>query len=169
MANMSYAGTMLYYVGTVTSEVHRNRRTDGCFYVVPDHFVCDACSGMASGVPCVPEGRFLASNFRVRTNPDMIRDRVGFSVDMSDAWDGYIGRTRTLMRIHPDGGKAGTHGCIGILSDVAACRDLLKATFPAGAVHYIEVFIVDDWADVPVSVEGLQRLIAARNAGVCTP
>jgi hypothetical protein len=30
------------------------------------------------------------------------------------------------LRIHPDGGQPGTAGCIGIISDVAACRDHLK-------------------------------------------
>jgi hypothetical protein len=167
MAKMSYSGTILYYVGDVTSEIHRRRRTDGCFYIVPDCFVCDACSGSAGGLACIPEGRYLASNFRDRNLAAMVRDHVGFSVDLSDIWDAYLGRQRTLLRIHPDGAAPGTAGCVGILSDVAACRDLLRETFPAGAIQHLEVFIVDNFRDVPSSIEGLLELIRQRNAGAC--
>jgi hypothetical protein len=169
MAKMSYSGTILYYVGAVTSEVHKKRRTDGCFYIVPDNFMCDACSGSTGGLACIPEGRYLASNFRDRTVAAMTRDGVGFSVDLSDIWDPYLGRQRTLLRIHPDGAAPGTAGCVGILSDVAACRDLLRETFPAGAVQHLEVLIVDNPRDVPWSIEGLQNLIRQRKAGVCSP
>jgi hypothetical protein len=167
MAKMSYSGTILYYVGAVTSEVHKKRRTDGRFYLVPDNFVCDACSGPL-GRGCIPEGRYLASNFRDRSLVEMVRDNVGFSVDLSDIWDPYLRRQRTQLRIHPDGAAPGTHGCVGILSDVAACRDLLRETFPATAVQHFEVFIVDNSRDVPWSIEGLQDLIRQRNAGVCS-
>jgi hypothetical protein len=40
---------------------------------------------------------------------------VGFSFALSDKYDRRIGDTRTLLRIHPDGGTAGTAGCIGIV------------------------------------------------------
>src|SRR5690349_18402224 len=82
MAKMSYSGTVLYYVGTVTSETHKRRRTDGCFYIVSESFVCDACSGSSAGKACIPEGKYLASNFRNRTLDAMTRDHVGFSVDL---------------------------------------------------------------------------------------
>jgi hypothetical protein len=40
---------------------------------------------------------------------------VGFSFALSDKYDRRVGGTRTLLRIHPDGGTAGTAGCIGIV------------------------------------------------------
>ena len=169
MANMSYSGTILYYVGSVTNEIHKLRRTDGRFFIVPENFVCDACSGASSGKACIPEGRYLASNFRDRTLDAMVRDHVGFSVDLSDIWDPYLRRQRTLLRIHPDGADPGTAGCVGILSDVASCRDLLRDLIPGGVIQKLEVYIVDDFWDVPQNIEGLQILINQRNAGVCTP
>ena len=168
MANMSYSGTILYYVCVVTSEVHKKRRTDGRFFVVSDNFVCDACSGMTSGFACIPEGRYVASNFRDRSRAEMKRDGVGFSVDLTDIYDSYIKRQRTLLRIHPDGADPGTHGCVGILTKVAACRDLLRETFIPGAIQSLEVFIVDNSWEVPYSVEGLQVLISQRSSGLCS-
>lgn len=47
---------------------------------------------------------------------------VGFSFALSDAYDSRVGATRTLLRIHPDGGVAGTQGCIGIVGDAATQR-----------------------------------------------
>ena len=40
----------------------------------------------------------------------MVRNDVGFSVDLEPQFQ----TTRTLLRIHPDGGVNGTLGCIGI-------------------------------------------------------
>ena len=47
---------------------------------------------------------------------------VGYSFAVSDAYDSRVGDTRTLLRIHPDGGSAGTNGCIGIVGDAAVQR-----------------------------------------------
>jgi hypothetical protein len=33
-----------------------------------------------------------------------------------------VGGTRTALRIHPDGGRAGTMGCIGIVGDRATLQ-----------------------------------------------
>ncbi len=49
-------------------------------------------------------------------------DGVGFSFAMSDAFDSRVGDTRTLLRIHPDGGSPGTNGCIGIVGNGAVQR-----------------------------------------------
>lgn len=45
-----------------------------------------------------------------RYNNRMIRDGVGFSIDITP--DPRYGRS--LLRVHPDGGAAGTQGCIGL-------------------------------------------------------
>ena len=55
---------------------------------------------------------------------------MGFSVDLDDKWDDTLGRLRTLLRIHPDGGKPGTAGCVGILDKVKECNEQLERLFP---------------------------------------
>jgi len=47
---------------------------------------------------------------------------VGWSFAVSDKFDPRVGATRSLLRIHPDGGTAGTQGCIGIVGDAATMR-----------------------------------------------
>ena len=47
---------------------------------------------------------------------------VGFSFAVSDAYDSRVGDTRTLLRIHPDGGSVGTNGCIGIVGPASVQR-----------------------------------------------
>lgn len=46
----------------------------------------------------------------------------GYSFALSDKYDSRVGGTRSLLRIHPDGGSAGTQGCIGIVGDAATQR-----------------------------------------------
>lgn len=116
----------LYYVAWRRAQTKSDRRVDGYFLIPQNAFVCEANSG-SSGLFSLPEGRYVASNFRERSDPAMTRDGVGFSVDLSDKFDPAAKRVRSLLRIHPDGGKPGTAGCIGILSDLTACRDYLKA------------------------------------------
>jgi hypothetical protein len=41
-------------------------------------------------------------------------DGYGYSFDLTDAFDPRTNATRSLLRIHPDGGYPGTLGCIGI-------------------------------------------------------
>ena len=66
----------------------------------------------------LPAGRFECTNLRPRTNVAMVRDGVGFSVDLNPLFH----TDRTLLRIHPDGNVSGTLGCIGITdADVAGC------------------------------------------------
>jgi hypothetical protein len=36
---------------------------------------------------------------------------------------------RTLLRIHPDGNSSGTQGCIGVLSNVGECFELIQKLF----------------------------------------
>jgi hypothetical protein len=57
---------------------------------------------------------------------------VGYSFAMSDAYDSRVDATRTLLRIHPDGGVQGTLGCIGIVGNAAtqrAFREDMRAEF----------------------------------------
>jgi peptidoglycan hydrolase-like protein with peptidoglycan-binding domain len=60
-----------------------------------------------------------------RRDRSMSVDGVGYSFAMSDRYDPRVGATRTLLRIHPDGGVPGTLGCIGIVGDAATQRRFL--------------------------------------------
>jgi peptidoglycan hydrolase-like protein with peptidoglycan-binding domain len=67
----------------------------------------------------LPRGDYTISNLRNTRQAGMVRDGVGFKADMSDKYDPRVGGTRSALRIHPDGGSAGTAGCIGIVGDRA--------------------------------------------------
>lgn len=71
----------------------------------------------------LPAGDYTVTPFKNTTNQaGMVRDGVGFSFALSDKYDSRVGGTRSLLRIHPDGGTAGTQGCIGIVGDAATLR-----------------------------------------------
>lgn len=70
-----------------------------------------------NGTGAIPSGSYTISNPRVRNTAGMVVDGVGYSFDMNDVYDPAAGRTRTALRIHPDGGALGTMGCLGILGD----------------------------------------------------
>ena len=78
------------------------------------------------GAGPLPLGLYTCDNFRDRTEVAMTRENVGFSVDLTPHFKTH----RTLLRIHPDGNKPGTLGCIGITNDVRECRDALKRLLP---------------------------------------
>ena len=77
----------------------------------------------------------------------MVRDGVGFSVDLSDKWDPALKRTRSLLRIHPDGNLPGTQGCVGIISKVQGCHDQLQAML-TGRTRTLEVVIAKTHDDM---------------------
>jgi hypothetical protein len=79
----------------------------------------------------VPQGTYRVTAHRnSRSDPGFVRDGVGFSFRLEDArrpnsdamYDQRAGRDRTALRIHPDGGAAGTSGCIGLVGDAATLR-----------------------------------------------
>ena len=64
----------------------------------------------------LPAGRYTVTpHLWERSESGFSVDGVGYSFSLSDAYDTRVGDTRTLLRIHPDGGVAGTNGCIGIV------------------------------------------------------
>ena len=68
----------------------------------------------------LPTGTYKVSNGRTRNDvSSMVVGGFGYSFDLSDAYDSRVGDTRSLLRIHPDGGNPGTAGCIGIQGDRA--------------------------------------------------
>jgi hypothetical protein len=62
----------------------------------------------------IPEGQYAVSNPRLRSDGGFAVDGYGFSFDLNDRYDKRVGDTRSLLRVHPDGGKCGTQGCVGI-------------------------------------------------------
>lgn len=71
----------------------------------------------------LPKGDYqVTRHMDSRNSPGMVVDGVGYSFAMSDKFDSRVGGTRSLLRIHPDGGSAGTNGCIGIVGDGATQR-----------------------------------------------
>lgn len=57
-----------------------------------------------------------------RSDRSMSVGGVGYSFAMSNKYDPRVGGTRTLLRIHPDGGSKGTIGCMGIIGNAAVQR-----------------------------------------------
>jgi hypothetical protein len=67
-----------------------------------------------------------------RTDSSYSVDGVGYTFALNDVYDPRVRATRTLLRIHPDGGVPGTLGCIGIVGDGGVqrrFRDDMRAEF----------------------------------------
>ena len=59
----------------------------------------------------LPPGRYtLTPHLWTRDNRSMTVGGVGFSFALSDKYDPRVGSTRSALRVHPDGGGAGTIG-----------------------------------------------------------
>ena len=77
------------------------------------------------GNGALPNGLYTADNYRDRGpgsddyNPKMTIDGVGFSYDLTPAFP----TDRTLLRIHPDGGRPGSEGCIALRADRKQLQD----------------------------------------------
>ena len=71
----------------------------------------------------VPPGTYpITRHMDSRSNGPMTVGGVGYSFAMPDKYDPRVGANRTLLRIHPDGGVAGTLGCIGIVGNADVQR-----------------------------------------------
>ncbi len=71
----------------------------------------------------LPRGTYaITTHMNSRNDPSMSVGGVGYSFAMSNKYDSRVGATRTLLRIHPDGGTAGTLGCMGIVGNAATQR-----------------------------------------------
>lgn len=71
----------------------------------------------------LPAGTYtVTKHLQNRSDRSMSVGGVGYSFAVSDKYDPRVRGTRTLLRIHPDGGSAGTEGCIGIVGNAATQR-----------------------------------------------
>jgi peptidoglycan hydrolase-like protein with peptidoglycan-binding domain len=71
----------------------------------------------------LPEGTYnITPHMHSRNDRSMSVGGVGYSFAMSDKFDPRVNGTRRLLRIHPDGGTAGTEGCMGIVGNADVQR-----------------------------------------------
>jgi hypothetical protein len=71
----------------------------------------------------LPEGTYTVTpHMHSRSDRSMSVGGVGYSFAMSDKYDPRVNATRRLLRIHPDGGTAGTEGCMGIVGNADVQR-----------------------------------------------
>jgi hypothetical protein len=71
----------------------------------------------------LPTGDYtVAPHMWSRNTPGMTVGGVGYSFALDDKYDPRVRGTRTALRIHPDGGSAGTQGCIGIVGNAEVQR-----------------------------------------------
>ena len=71
----------------------------------------------------LPRGNYeITPHLWSRSDRSMNVGGVGYSFAMSDKFDSRVGATRRLLRIHPDGGSAGTEGCMGIVGNASVQR-----------------------------------------------
>jgi peptidoglycan hydrolase-like protein with peptidoglycan-binding domain len=94
-------------------------------------------------------GSLPAGDYQITRHLDSRSDRsmsvggVGYSFAMSDKYDPRVNGTRTLLRIHPDGGSAGTEGCLGIVGNADVQRrfreDMLAAIRANGGSYTLTV------------------------------
>jgi hypothetical protein len=71
------------------------------------------------GVGCIPNGNYTASAIDATSQNGMVRNDVGFKVTLSD----NTSKCRDDLRIHPDGNKPGTKGCIGLTETKENLKD----------------------------------------------
>jgi hypothetical protein len=71
----------------------------------------------------LPRGDYTVTrHMDSRNTRGMVVGGVGYSFAMNNKFDPRVGATRTLLRIHPDGGTPGTEGCLGIVGNAATQR-----------------------------------------------
>lgn len=92
----------------------------------------------------LPKGDYeITRHMDSRNTAGMVVGGVGYSFAMSDKYDARVGGTRSLLRIHPDGGSAGTSGCLGIVGDAATQRrfrdDMLAEIRRSGGSYTLRV------------------------------
>jgi peptidoglycan hydrolase-like protein with peptidoglycan-binding domain len=84
--------------------------------------------GRKASNPHLPAGQYTVSRGVApsQSQKSMKVDGFGFKFNLSDKFDPSLNRTRTALRIHPDGLAPGTEGCIGVVGDKATQRQFQK-------------------------------------------
>ena len=141
----SYLGDVtsvkLEYNGEMTKENHKSigelslKQIGENFEFVRATY--DALSGSRS-LDCLPNGDYDTKNFRTRTAEAMVKEGVGFSIDLYPLFD----TNRDYLRIHPDGKLPGTEGCIGLTGDQETLNSFVKLMQP----------LYDTYGTIPLKV-----------------
>jgi hypothetical protein len=104
-------------VDKITNKGARSQMTTGRI-TINGHTYTYRSGGNGNGN--LPNGDYkVTPHMWSRNTPGMVVDGVGFSFALSDKYDPRVKSNRTALRIHPDGGSPGTHGCIGIVGNGA--------------------------------------------------
>jgi hypothetical protein len=106
-------GEIVASISNVVNPGSQTQMMEGSMNVAGTQYAYRSGGG---GRGSLPPGTYVVTEHRPsRDTPGMTVGDVGFSFALSDKYDRRVGGTRTLLRIHPDGGTAGTAGCIGIV------------------------------------------------------
>ncbi len=110
----------------VYNKGQRNQRVDGRITVNGHTYKFRSGGG---GRGNLPAGDYVvrhhidrAGSKRLRDKPTMQVGGEGYTFRLSNKYDPRVHGTRTLLRIHPDGGGPGTIGCMGIVGDASVQR-----------------------------------------------
>ena len=93
----------------------------------------------------LPSGNYTVSYITDTKDPKFSRHGVGFKAHISDIYDPYAKRNRSLLRIHPCG--LGTEGCIGLMeryndsAKLIQARDYIRASLKANGTIPLKVVI----------------------------
>lgn len=109
------------YIIDVEGSMENDLLGSGCLYIKEDGEIIDSikmnAGGFGSGAP--ENGNYTVEGYRNRRlnsgdyNKGMNRDGVGFSFNLNPNFE----TLRSLQRIHPDGNKPGTLGCVGLVGE----------------------------------------------------
>ena len=107
--NTPTGNSVLTFNGNTLSlySTHTNSSRPGIFRTFVDSWPAVSGGANSAGIP--PNITTTANNLRTRTTAAMVRDGVGFSMDIPNQFDSHpqLNRMRTLLRIHPDGASNG--------------------------------------------------------------
>jgi hypothetical protein len=126
------------HISSVTNKGARNQMASGTITVNGRTY---SFKSGGAGKGNLPKGKYdVTAHRNSRTDKkSMMRDGVGYSFALSNKYDARVGATRTELRIHPDGGRPGTIGCIGIQGNGAtqrAFRDDMNAELKRNGGRY---------------------------------
>jgi hypothetical protein len=109
------------HISSLTNKGARNQLASGTITVNGKTY---SFKSGGAGKGSLPKGTYTVTAHRNSRfdKPSMVKDGVGYSFALSNKYDARVGATRTELRIHPDGGRPGTIGCIGIQGNGATQR-----------------------------------------------
>jgi hypothetical protein len=109
----------------------------------PDPLLNVAFRSGGYGDGYLPPGKYVVRIHELyRTEPSFTKDGIGFSFALSDKYDPRIGRTRTLLRIHPDGKASGSIGCVALDADSTSLNQFRTALAEHCRAGKVELHVV---------------------------